>query len=108
MDHTDYSHPKTTCLGHVPNPQTRSAINPEYLLIIINNDFQQNGYKLQRGRSITRAEEIEHSYVSVEQQALLDRQSATAKVGNEVREKNSVSEVPRTKKNKGKLDKGGE
>ena len=47
--------------------------------------------------SITRAEGIEHGCVSVEQQALLSRQSTTAKVGNEVREKNSVSEVPRRK-----------
>ena len=38
--------------------------------------------------SITRAEEVEHSCVSVEQQALLGRQSATAnKLGNEVKRK---------------------
>ena len=43
---------------------------------------------------------IEHGCVSVEQQALLDRQSTTAKVANEVREKNSVSEVPRRKRTK--------
>ena len=42
--------------------------------------------------SITRAEGIKHGCVySVEQQALLGRQSATAKVGN-------VSEVPRRKR----------
>ena len=50
--------------------------------------------------SITRAEGIENGCVSVEQQALLGRQSATAKVGNEVREKSSVSEVPRRKRTK--------
>ena len=58
--------------------------------------------------SITRAEGIEYGCVSVEQRALLGRQSTTAKVGNEVREKSSVSEVPRRGKNKGQLDKGGE
>ena len=58
--------------------------------------------------SITRAEGIEYGCVSVEQQALLGRQSATAKVGNKVREKSSVSEVPRREKDKGQLDKGGE
>ena len=47
--------------------------------------------------NITRAEGIEHGCVSVEQQTLLGRQSASAKVGNEVREKNSVSQVPRRK-----------
>ena len=50
--------------------------------------------------SITRTEGIEHGCVSVEQQALLARQSATGKVGNEVREKNSISEVPRRKRTK--------
>ena len=35
---------------------------------------------------------MEHSCVSVEQQALLSQQSATAKLGKEVREKSSVSE----------------
>ena len=50
--------------------------------------------------SITRAEGIEQSCVSVEQQALLGQPSATAKVGNEIREKNSVSEVPRSKRTK--------
>ena len=48
--------------------------------------------------SITRAEGIEYRCVSVEQQAVLGRQAATAKLGNELREKNSVSEVPRRKK----------
>ena len=43
-----------------------------------------------RYMSITRAEGIEHGCVSVEQQALLCRQSTTAKIGNEVREKSSV------------------
>ena len=47
--------------------------------------------------SITKAEGIEHSCVSVEQQALLGRQSATAMFGNDVREKSSVSEVARRK-----------
>ena len=51
-------------------------------------DNQDNQYT-----SITRAEGIEHNCVSVEQQALLGQQSAAAKVSNEVREKNSVSEV---------------
>ena len=50
--------------------------------------------------SITRAEGIKHVCVSVEQQALLSRQSATAKVGNEVREKSSGSEVPWRKRTK--------
>ena len=36
----------------------------------------------------------------MEQQALVGRQSATAKVGDEVREKSSVSEVPRKKRTK--------
>ena len=36
----------------------------------------------------------------MEQQALLGRQSATAKVGNEVREKSSASEVSRRKRTK--------
>ena len=52
------------------------------------HDYHQRGYMI-----ITRAEGIEHGRVSV---ALLGRQSASAKVGNEVREKSSVSEVPRT------------
>ena len=47
--------------------------------------------------SITRVEGIEHSCVGVEQQALLGQQSATATVGNEVREKSSLSEMPRRK-----------
>ena len=43
--------------------------------------------------SITGAEAIEHGCVRVEQQALHSQQSATVKVGNEVREKSSsVSE----------------
>ena len=46
---------------------------------------------------ITRAEEIEHGSVSVEQQALLGRQSTTAKVGNEVRGEKGVSELPKRK-----------
>ena len=50
--------------------------------------------------SITRAEGIEHGSVSVEQQALLGRQSATGKIGNEVRDK-SKSEMPRRKGTKG-------
>ena len=57
--------------------------------------------------SITRAEGIEHGCVNVEQQPLLGQQSATAKVCNEVREKSSASETPRSKK-KSRLDKGGE
>ena len=36
----------------------------------------------------------------MEQQALLDRQSASAKVGNKVREKSSLSEAPRRKRTK--------
>ena len=48
----------------------------------------------------TRAEGIEHGCISMEQQALLGQQSASAKVGNEVRERNSVSEVPRRKRTK--------
>ena len=51
--------------------------------------------------SITRAEGIENGCVSVEQQALLGQQSATAKVGNEVTEKSSVSELSRRKRMKG-------
>ena len=50
--------------------------------------------------SITRAEGIEHGCVSVEQQALLCQQFGTAKVGNEVGERSSVSEVPRRKRTK--------
>ena len=46
----------------------------------------------------TLTEGIEHGCVSVEQQALLGRQSAAIKVGNEVGRKNSVSEVPRREK----------
>ena len=49
--------------------------------------------------NITRAEGIEHGCVSAEQQVLVGQQSATAK-GNEVREKISVSEVPRRKRTK--------
>ena len=37
--------------------------------------------------SITRGYGIKHACVSVEQQALLDQQSATAKVGNKTKEK---------------------
>ena len=55
--------------------------------------------------SITRAEGIEHGCVSVEQQALLGRQSATAKVGNEVREKSSICEMLRRKITKDSLAK---
>ena len=47
--------------------------------------------------SITRADRIEHGCDSVEQQELFERQSTTAKVGNEVREKRSVNEVRRRK-----------
>ena len=50
--------------------------------------------------SVTRAEGIKHGCVIVERQALLDRQSAIATVGNDVREKSSVSEVPRMKRTK--------
>ena len=50
--------------------------------------------------SITRTVGIEHGCVSKEQQALLGRQFATAKIGNEVKEKSSVSEVPRRKRTK--------
>ena len=49
--------------------------------------------------SIPIAEGIEHGSVSVEQQALFGRQSAT-KVGNEVRENNIVSDVPSWKQAK--------
>ena len=45
-------------------------------------------------------EGIEHGSVSVEQQALLGRQSATAMVGTEVGEERSVSELPRRKRTK--------
>ena len=48
--------------------------------------------------SITRADGIEHGCVGVEQQAILGRQSASAKVVNEVKEKSSVSEVPMKKR----------
>ena len=48
--------------------------------------------------SITGAEGIENGCISVEQLALLSRQSATAKVGNELRKNSSVSEVPRMKR----------
>ena len=58
--------------------------------------------------SITRAYGIQHGCVSEEQQALLGRQSATAKVANEVREKSSVKLGAKEEKNKGQLDNGGE
>ena len=55
--------------------------------------------------SITRAEGIEHGFFSVEQQALLGGKSTTGKVGNQVREKSSVSEVPRRKSTQDKWTK---
>ena len=50
--------------------------------------------------SITGADRNRARCISVEQHALLGRQSATANVGNEAKETNSVSEVPRRKRTK--------
>ena len=49
---------------------------------------------------IGRAEGFEHGFVSVKQQPLLGQQSATAKVGNKVRENSSVNKVQRRKRTK--------
>ena len=56
--------------------------------------------------SLTGTEGIKHCCVRVEMQTLFGQQSTTAEVGNEVREKSSVS--AKKEKNREKLDKRGE
>ena len=89
IDHT-YQSSNVSRWYHYKNTSSY-GINSNSIFIDDKMISDKTDTKLQRGQgidwgymSITRAEGMEHGCISVEQQALLGRQSATATVGNEV------------------------